>query len=198
MAGSSGAFNASLPITGATATFTFSTVPAGGLLSLELALIVGADAPSALALAGTVADAFDAEWDNFANGWQARWADAFTPKPPSGSVGHFSGSVPVLTLDESPVGTAVSRLYYMGVLAILQAERTNLPLVAPRVYVTGTGNELCGISVGGSEQWAWDQVRTARVLRLCHATASLCLSPRCCADILRLAPSAPRPSGDPC
>lgn len=161
VAGSSGEFNASLPGASGTtsATLSFASVPAGGSVDLELALVVGADASTALALAGSVADGFDAAWDSFADGWQERWADAFTPKPPTGNVGHFSGSVPVLTLDESPVGIAISRLYYTGVLAILQAERTNLPLVAPRVYVTGTGNELCGIAVGGSEQWAWDQVR---------------------------------------
>lgn len=163
VASSSVTFNASLPLDpGATATLSFSPIPAGGSVDLALALVVGADAPTVLALAGSLADnGFDAAWDGFADGWQERWIDAFTPKPSGGNAGHFSGSVPVLTLDESPVGTAISRLYYMGVFAILQAERTNLPLVAPRVYVTGTGNELCGISVGGSEQWAWDQVRFA-------------------------------------
>ena len=159
VASASGALNVSLAQQ--TAQLSFATIPAGGMLDIELALVF-AEAPAAtLALAASLADgggAFAAAWDAFADEWQRRWADAFTPKPAGGGGGgHFSGSLPVLQLDESAAGAAISRLYYMGALAILQAERTNLPIVAPRVYVTGTGNELCGIAVGGSEQWAWDQ-----------------------------------------
>ena len=154
---SSVSFNTSCD--GTTAALEFSTVEAGGFLEFDLALVVGANTTEALALASTVSDAagFTAAWDGFADGWATRWTDAFTPKPSGGGAGHYSGSLPVLTLDASPAGAAISRLYYMGALSILQAERTNLPLVAPRVYVTGTGNELCGIAVGGTEQWAWDQ-----------------------------------------
>jgi hypothetical protein len=62
------------------------------------------------ALAG--AGAFDAAWDAFADGWADRWSDAFTPKPASGggrdaAGAHFSGSLPVLELDESPAGDAI-------------------------------------------------------------------------------------------
>jgi hypothetical protein len=159
VASSSCALNASLLLQ--TAQLAFAPVPAGGTLELELALVFAEEPAAALALAASLADGgagFAAAWDGFADGWERRWLDAFTPKPPSGGAGgHFSGSLPVLQLDESAAGTAIARLFYMGALAMLQAERTNLPIVAPRVYVTGTGNELCGISVGGSEQWAWDQ-----------------------------------------
>ena len=157
VASSSAPLNASLA--GETVTLDFAPVAAGAALELELALVIAETPADTLALAATLADGggFALAWDAFADGWAERWADAFTPKPAGGGSGHFSGSLPVLTLDESPEGSAISRLYYMGAFAILQAERTNLPLVAPRVFVTGTGNELCGISVGGSEQWAWDQ-----------------------------------------
>ena len=157
LAGASAAVGASL--SGATATLSWPAIAPGATLELQLALVVGATPEDALALAAGLADGgggFSRAWDAFADGWEQRWADAFTPKAPGGG-GHFSGSLPVLALDESPAGAAIARLYYMGALAILQAERTNLPLVAPRVYVTGTGNELCGIAVGGTEQWAWDQ-----------------------------------------
>ena len=157
------------------ATLAFAPIAAGDALELELALVV-AETPSAtLALAAGLADSggFALAWDGFGEGWAARWADAFTPKPASGGgSGHYSGSLPVLALDESPEGTAISRLYYMGVLAILQAERTNLPIVAPRVYVTGTGNELCGISVGGTEQWAWDQTFYGELMALLDPEAT--------------------------
>lgn len=159
VAGARGA-GVSASLRGTTATVALGAIAPGTALELDLALVVGAGPAEALALAAGLADGaggFSRAWDAFAEGWEARWADAFTPKGGSGGGGHFSGSLPVLTLDESPGGAAISRLYYMGALAILQAERTNLPLVAPRVYVTGTGNELCGIAVGGTEQWAWDQ-----------------------------------------
>ena len=159
VADASAAVGASL--SGATATLSWPTIPPGATLELQIAMVVGASPEEVLALAAGLADGaggFARAWDAFADGWEQRWADAFTPKAGGGGGGgHFSGSLPVLALDESPAGAAISRLFYMGALAILQAERTNLPLVAPRVYVTGTGNELCGIAVGGTEQWAWDQ-----------------------------------------
>jgi hypothetical protein len=147
----------------------FEPIQAGESLDLEIALLVGSDAETVLELASGLSnsDGFIQAWDEFANGWDARWLDAFTPKPTNNkqekgedggeSKYHYSGSLPVLQLDESSMGTSISKLYYMGCFAILQAERTNLPLVSERVYVTGTGNELCGIAVGGTEQWAWDQ-----------------------------------------
>jgi hypothetical protein len=153
-------FNATLQTT--TMSLLFSKISAGESLDLELALVVGTDQETVLELAASLSDSsgFIQAWDEFSNGWEERWLDAFTPKPftvEESISGHYSGSLPVLQLDESSTGTAISKLYYMGCFAILQAERTNLPLVSKRVYVTGTGNELCGIAVGGTEQWAWDQ-----------------------------------------
>ena len=163
-------FNASLLAQSMTTmSLFFEPIQAGESLDLEIALLVGSDAETVLELASGLSDSdgFIQAWDEFANGWDARWLDAFTPKPTNNkqekgenggeSKYHYSGSLPVLQLDESSMGTSISKLYYMGCFAILQAERTNLPLVSERVYVTGTGNELCGIAVGGTEQWAWDQ-----------------------------------------
>ena len=50
-----------------------------------------------------------------------------------------------MQLEESAVGAALQRLYYMSAMSILIAERTNLPGLYPRVYVTATGNaDECG------------------------------------------------------
>lgn len=48
----------------------------------SLGLAVDATADGALSLAGALADAaaFQAAWDGFAEGWEARWLDAFTPR----------------------------------------------------------------------------------------------------------------------
>ena len=196
------------------AVLAIAPIAPGAELELSIALVMAETPAATLALAADLADGggFADAWDGFESGWAQRWEDAFTPKPAGGGGGgggdgggggHFSGSLPVLALDESPEGTAIERLYYMGVLAILQAERTNLPLVAPRVYVTGTGNELCGIAVGGSEQWAWDQVRKSATRRMRRVLAHLSLSlptpfnvPAPYPDFLRPAAGPAGPRGD--
>jgi len=175
-------FNASLlPASMTTLFSSFEKIQAGESLELELVLVVGSDPATVLELAAGLSDStgFMQAWDEFANGWEARWLDAFTPKS-TGNVkgGHFSGSLPVLQLDESNLGTSISKLYYMGCFAMLQSERTNLPLVSERVYVTGTGNQLCGLAVGGTEQWAWDQTF--------YGSLSALLDPEAVSDDLRM------------
>ena len=82
---------------------------------------------------------FTAEFDGFKQGWEQRWADAFTPGNP-----HFSGSLPVLVTDNA----ALKRNYYMGILTLLELERTQFP-VSPRSFIT-SGERAPGT------QFYWD------------------------------------------
>jgi hypothetical protein len=156
-----------------TGVLSLGTVPPAGVVTLLLALVVAQGPNATLQAAHTVAGAvnFTRAWDGFASGWEARWVDAFTPKGPDGA-GHFSGSLPILQLEESQSGAALQRMYYMSALAILLAERTNLPKLFPRVYVTGTGNAMCGIFIGGTEQFAWDQTFYGMLMALLDPAAA--------------------------
>ena len=69
---------------------------------------------------------FSKEFDGFKRCWEQRWADAFTP-----GNDHFSGCLPVLVTDN----TALKRNYYMGVITMLELERTQFP-VSPRSFIT--------------------------------------------------------------
>jgi len=146
-----------------TAAAVFGAIPPGGAVTVSLALVVAADAAAALALAAGLADGggFAAAWDGFADGWESRWADAFAPKSAArgagAGAGHFSGSLPVLDFEATSGGAALERLYYVSVFTVLAHERTNLPLLYPRAYVTGTGNQYAGYAIGGTMQFAWDQ-----------------------------------------
>jgi hypothetical protein len=82
---------------------------------------------------------FDAEFDGFKQCWEQRWADAFTP-----GNRHFSGSLPVLITDNA----ALKRNYYMGVITMLELERTQFP-VCPRSFIT-SGERAPGT------QYYWD------------------------------------------
>jgi hypothetical protein len=82
---------------------------------------------------------FSAEFDGFKKCWERRWADAFTPGNK-----HFSGSLPVLATDNA----ALKRNYYMGILTMLELERTQFP-VSPRSFVT-SGERAPGT------QFYWD------------------------------------------
>jgi hypothetical protein len=147
---------------GVSGLLSLGPIPSGAVVTISLALVVADGAAATLEAAAAVAGGanFALAWEGFASGWEERWSDAFAPKGAGGSsTGHFSGSLPVLQLEESERGAAVQRMYYMSALALLLAERTNLPKAFPRVYLTGTGNAMCGIFIGGTEQFAWDQVR---------------------------------------
>ncbi|HSY18225.1 MAG TPA: hypothetical protein VK815_07825 [Candidatus Acidoferrales bacterium] len=82
---------------------------------------------------------FSAEFDGFKHCWEQRWADAFT----AGNK-HFSGSLPVLVTDN----TALKRNYYMGIVTMLELERTQFP-VHPRSFIT-SGERAPGT------QFYWD------------------------------------------
>ena len=82
---------------------------------------------------------FSGEFDGFRQCWEQRWADAFTP-----GNHHFSGSLPVLVTDNA----ALKRNYYMGILTMLELERTQFP-VSPRSFIT-SGERAPGT------QYYWD------------------------------------------
>jgi hypothetical protein len=109
---------------------------------------------------------FDEAWDMAASRWSERWADAFTP-PDSKLKPHYSGSLPVMATN-SPI---LDRMYYMAIATLLSCERTNLPIVAPRVYVTGAGNTFVQDeqhiwAIGGTTQFAWDASFYAGIMAL--------------------------------
>ena len=79
---------------------------------------------------GVVAAPF---WEDTAMLWEQRWQQAFTPNN-----NHFSGHLPTLRSSSA----ALRRIYYNSLLTVVSLERTNLPLVAERVYLTAAGNAL--------------------------------------------------------
>ena len=82
---------------------------------------------------------FSAEFDGFKLCWEKRWADAFTP-----GNRHFSGSLPTLVTENA----ALKRNYYMGIVTLLELERTQFP-VSPRSFIT-SGERAPGT------QYYWD------------------------------------------
>ena len=82
---------------------------------------------------------FATAFDGFKQGWEQRWADAFTP-----GNRHFSGSLPELVTDN----VALKRNYYTGVVTMLELERTQFA-VSPRSFITS------GERVPGT-QYYWD------------------------------------------
>lgn len=82
---------------------------------------------------------FAKEFDGFKKCWERRWADAFTP-----GNRHFSGSLPVLVTENA----ALTRNYYMGIITMLELERTQFP-VYPRSFIT-SGERAPGT------QFYWD------------------------------------------
>jgi hypothetical protein len=91
---------------------------------------------------------FLAEFDGFKQCWDQRWADTFTP-----GNHHFSGSLPVLVTDNA----ALKRNYYMGILTMLELERTQFP-VSPRSFITSgeraPGTQYYWDASMGSTVWA--------------------------------------------
>ncbi|MFZ1007199.1 MAG: hypothetical protein WAN65_10200, partial [Candidatus Sulfotelmatobacter sp.] len=91
---------------------------------------------------------FSAEFDDFKKCWEQRWADAFTP-----GNHHFSGSLPVLVTDNA----ALKRNYYMGIVTLLELERTQFP-VFHRSFITSgeraPGTQFYWDASLGSTVWA--------------------------------------------
>jgi hypothetical protein len=128
---------------------------------IEMVLLMADSEPKVLDLVRQMsqAGAFSTAWQGFAAGWDARWKDAFTPKN-SKTAGHFSGSAPVLSLSSgNAMSPDLTLVYYMSVYTIISSERTNLPAMAPRVYLTGTGNAFFHNNIGGTVQFAWYYVK---------------------------------------
>ncbi|HEV2434941.1 MAG TPA: hypothetical protein VG077_02990 [Verrucomicrobiae bacterium] len=91
---------------------------------------------------------FSNEFDGFKQCWEQRWADAFTP-----GNHYFSGSLPVLVTDNA----ALKRNYYMGIVTMLELERTQFP-VSPRSFITSgeraPGTQFYWDASMGSIVWA--------------------------------------------
>jgi len=117
------------------------TLPAEGRQTIELVAGDGR-AQAAATVAANVAHwsaDFRAEFDGFKQCWEQRWTDAFTPGNP-----HFSGHLPVLVTADP----ALKRNYYLGIVTLLELERTQFP-VFPRSFVT-SGERAPGT------QYYWD------------------------------------------
>lgn len=74
-----------------------------------------------------------------------------------------SGHLPTLTVadEQDASAAAVRRIYYAGCLTLLACERSNYPMISPRVYLTGFGTlqPFMGKYAfhGGSAAFYWDQ-----------------------------------------
>ncbi len=114
---------------------------AGGTNEIEFVAGDGhaADAPNVQADVMRWKANFPQEFDGFKRCWEQRWADAFT----TGNH-YFSGSLPVLVADSAPL----KRNYYMGVITMLELERTQFPLFS-RSFIT-SGERAPGT------QFYWD------------------------------------------
>lgn len=116
-------------------------LPAGG--KREIGFVAGdsraADSQKVQADVRHWSENFSAEFDGFKKCWERRWADTFTPGNK-----HFSGSLPVLVTDN----TALKQNYYMGIVTMLELERTQFPM-HPRSFIT-SGERAPGT------QFYWD------------------------------------------
>ncbi len=117
------------------------SLPPGGGNNIEFAAGDGraADAPKVRADVTRWSANFSTEFDGFKRCWEQRWSDAFTP-----GNHYFSGSLPALVTDNA----ALKRNYYMGILTMLELERTQFP-VFPRSFIT-SGERAPGT------QFYWD------------------------------------------
>jgi len=82
---------------------------------------------------------FSQEFDGFKQCWEQRWTDTFTP-----GNAHFTANLPVLVTDNA----ALKRNFYMGILTMLELERTQFPMF-PRSFIT-SGERAPGT------QFYWD------------------------------------------
>ncbi len=115
--------------------------PPGGTNEIEFVAGDGhaADAPKVQAGVMRWKANFSKEFDGFKQSWEQRWTDTFTP-----GNHYFSGSLPLLVTDSAPL----KRNYYMGVITMLELERTQFP-VFPRSFIT-SGERAPGT------QFYWD------------------------------------------
>jgi hypothetical protein len=113
-------------------------------------------------------------WAEAETKWSERWRQAFTPNN-----AHYSGHLPTLRTPSA----SFSRIYYNSLLTVVSLERTNLPLVAERVYLTAAGNSLpydCAtclphisgmLEVGAAASYYWDVKQMAHIMSLLDPAA---------------------------
>lgn len=127
------------------------SLPAHG--AKEIGFVAGdgraGDAPTVEADVMRWSANFAQEFDGFKECWEQRWSDAFTP-----GNHYFSGYLPVLVTDNA----ALKRNYYMGILTMLELERTQFPLF-PRSFIT-SGERASGT------QFYWDASMASTVWAL--------------------------------
>lgn len=170
-AGSSGTASWDLTLA-AGATKTLTIVMAVGDTSTGQALVAVSDGQNVIDAANTTLQNFTSVFITAATGWSTRWTQAFT----SGNT-HFSGSLPVLTPENTATGNAIARLYYMSVLSVLALERTNLgPAFNSVLGRTGTFSGLDRVYVTASPEYAptvtyfWDTSYASVILSLLDPT----------------------------
>jgi hypothetical protein len=147
------------------ATATIDVVIATGDTSTGAPLASPSDADAVVSEAAASLKSFKGVFAAAETGWSNRWNEAFTP-----GNSHYSGSLPLIATNHP----AIDRLYYMSVLSVLCAERTNLGPAFnrllgrssggfsgfDRIYTTGA-NEF-----GGTTMFFWDTSYASVVLAL--------------------------------
>jgi hypothetical protein len=152
-------------VLGGGADATWTVVSGQTAITIEFYVIVGRmeEQTTLLALAANVSASFATWFDGARTARQAQLQAALTP----GS-SRYSGHLPTLTAADP----AISRMYYMGVLAVLALERV-LPDAQPcagvtRVWVTG-GAENCTTNT-----FFWDHAFLPTLLVLLDPAAVRC------------------------
>eukprot|EP00049_Salpingoeca_infusionum_P025385 m.19061 g.19061 ORF g.19061 m.19061 type:complete len:812 (+) comp7973_c0_seq1:1238-3673(+) len=146
--------------------------------TVHVALVVGPVPGIVTAQAMKLRENHAVAWLAAETQWNERWLSAFDP---DGT--HYSGYLPLLALpaqerypslqetrqpappafynpDAHPSSASLSgaeRAYYMACLTVIALERTNLPEVYHRVYLTAAGNLIApNLAIGGTQQFFWD------------------------------------------
>ncbi|HVK25043.1 MAG TPA: LamG domain-containing protein [Actinokineospora sp.] len=154
------------------ATQTINIVMSVGNTSTGQALVNVSDGQSVTNAANTALQNFASVFTAAATGWSTRWTQAFT----SGN-SHYSGSLPVLTPENTTNGNAIARLYYMAILTVLTLERTNLgPSFNTNLGRTGTFSGIDRVYVTAAPEYAptvtyfWDTSYCSVILSLLDPT----------------------------
>jgi len=150
------------------ATQTINIVMAIGDTSTGQALVNVSEGQSVTNAANTALTNFTSAFAAVATSWSARWTAAFT----SGNT-HYSGSLPVLSPENTPTGNAIARLYYMSILSVLACQRTNLgPAFNTLLGRTGTFSGIDRVYATGGPEYSntvtyfWDTSYASVILTL--------------------------------
>jgi len=118
----------------------------GRLVALELTAQAGQEY-SWTAVQGTQPDIAPAGTDaDVEQRWQEIWAAAFTPGNK-----HFSGSLPALDFGDE----ALNRLYYMGILTLLNSRRLTRPATSRSRFATGGQAIWAGSTAPLATSYTW-------------------------------------------